>query len=54
MTKIYFVRHAQPKFSHHEDLTRPLTNEGKGDSEKVFKAKERGNYGRYIYIVFVQ
>lgn len=41
MTKIYFVRHAQPKFSHHEDLTRPLTNEGKEDSEKVFKAKER-------------
>ena len=43
MTKIYFVRHAQPKFSHHEDLTRPLTNEGKEDSEKVtefFKEKQ--------------
>ena len=38
MVRIYFVRHAQPKFSHHEDLTRPLTNEGKEDSEKVFKA----------------
>ena len=35
MVKIYFVRHAQPEFSHHEDLTRPLTNEGKEDSEKV-------------------
>ena len=35
MTKIYFVRHAQPEFSHREDLTRPLTEEGKKDSEKV-------------------
>ena len=26
MVRIYFVRHAQPDFSHSEDLTRPLTN----------------------------
>ena len=35
MTKIYFVRHAQPEFTHHEDKTRPLTEEGRRDSEKV-------------------
>lgn len=35
MTKIYFVRHAQPEFSHHEDKTRPLTKEGHRDSEEV-------------------
>lgn len=43
MVKIYFVRHAQPDFSHYEDLTRPLTKEGWADCEKVtafFKNKE--------------
>lgn len=28
MTTIYFVRHAQPDFSIHDDLTRPLTSDG--------------------------
>ncbi len=35
MTKIYFVRHAQPNFSHKEDKTRPLTEEGMKDSKVV-------------------
>ena len=42
MVKIYFVRHAQPDFSHQTDLTRPLTTEGKKDSEAItefFKGK---------------
>ena len=43
MVRIYFVRHAQPDFSHFTDLTRPLTDEGKKDAEAVtefFKDKE--------------
>lgn len=29
MTKVYFVRHAQPEHDWEEDRTRPLTEEGK-------------------------
>ncbi len=35
MTKVFFVRHAQPKHSWEEDRTRPLTEEGKKDSAIV-------------------
>ncbi len=35
MTKVYFVRHAQPDFSIIDDLTRPLTEKGTEDSKKV-------------------
>ena len=35
MTKIYFVRHAQPEHAWKEDRTRPLTEEGKKDSAIV-------------------
>jgi len=35
MTKIYFVRHAQPDFSIHDDRIRPLTGKGWQDSKKV-------------------
>jgi 2,3-bisphosphoglycerate-dependent phosphoglycerate mutase len=35
MTIIYFVRHAEPDFSNHDDLTRPLTEKGKRDVELV-------------------
>lgn len=28
MTKIYFVRHAQPEYAWEDDQTRPLTEEG--------------------------
>ena len=36
MTRVYFVRHAQPKFSWADDLTRPLTEEGMQDRSGVF------------------
>lgn len=35
MTKVYFVRHAQPEHAWAEDRTRPLTAEGKMDSAIV-------------------
>ena len=31
MTRVYFVRHAQPEHEWEEDRTRPLTEEGKKD-----------------------
>ena len=37
MTKIYFVRHAQPEHAWEDDRTRPLTGEGKKDSNIVFE-----------------
>lgn len=35
MTKVYFVRHAQPDFMWEDDKTRPLTAEGVQDSKMV-------------------
>lgn len=37
ITRIYFVRHAQPDFSHAHDMTRPLTPEGMADAAIVLK-----------------
>ncbi|MDE5872707.1 MAG: histidine phosphatase family protein, partial [Lachnospiraceae bacterium] len=37
MTKIYFVRHAQPDSKWEDDRTRPLTDEGKQDAEIVLE-----------------
>ena len=37
MTKIYFVRHAQPEHNHADDRTRPLTKEGIVDSKVVLE-----------------
>ncbi|CEO25530.1 histidine phosphatase family protein [Paraclostridium sordellii] len=37
MNKIYFVRHAKPDFSVHDDLTRPLTDKGIIDSKNICK-----------------
>lgn len=37
MTKIYFVRHAQPEHSHADDRTRPLTDEGRQDAKTVLE-----------------
>ena len=37
LTKVYFVRHAQPDYDHYDDRTRPLTDEGRRDSEVVFE-----------------
>ena len=35
MTKVYFVRHAQPEHDWEEDRTRPLTEEGKSVSQAL-------------------
>ena len=35
ITNIYFVRHAEPDYSVHEDSSRPLTNKGRDDALKV-------------------
>lgn len=37
MTTIYFVRHAEPDYNNHDDLTRPLTDKGKKDVQLVNK-----------------
>lgn len=37
MTKIFFVRHAQPEHNHADDRTRPLTQEGIIDSKIVLE-----------------
>lgn len=37
MTKVYFVRHAQPDHAWENDRTRPLTMEGREDSGKVLE-----------------
>ncbi len=37
MTKVYFVRHAEPKHDHEEDRTRPLTAEGLIDRKIVLE-----------------
>lgn len=35
ITRVYFVRHAQPEYTWEYDRTRPLTEEGKNDSKIV-------------------
>lgn len=35
MTKIFFVRHAEPVHSWLDDRTRPLTEDGKNDAFKI-------------------
>jgi 2,3-bisphosphoglycerate-dependent phosphoglycerate mutase len=35
MTTIYFVRHAEPDYNNHDDLTRPLTEKGKRDVDLI-------------------
>lgn len=37
MTKVYFVRHAQPEHDWQEDRTRPLTPEGQADARAVLE-----------------
>ena len=37
MTRVYFVRHAQPEHDWEEERTRPLTEEGKKDSAIVLE-----------------
>ena len=40
MTTIYFIRHAEPDYNNHDELTRPLTEKGKRDVELVNKFLE--------------
>lgn len=43
MTVVYFIRHAQSDRNFHDERTRPLTEEGFSDSEKVAKKlKDKG------------
>ena len=35
MTNVYFVRHAQPNYENHDDLTRELTEKGLQDRKLV-------------------
>lgn len=35
MTNVYFVRHAQPNYANHDDLTRELTEKGMADRQLV-------------------
>ena len=35
MTNIYFVRHAEPNYNNHDDLTRELSPKGMTDRELV-------------------
>lgn len=37
MTTVYFVRHAEPDYTNHNDMERPLTIKGKEDSTLVTK-----------------
>lgn len=37
MTKVFFVRHAQPEHNHTDDRTRPLTAEGISDTKIVLE-----------------
>ncbi len=43
MTRIYFVRHAEPDRSVHDDRTRPLTEEGLRDSLEVTRVLKNKN-----------
>ena len=47
MTKIYFVRHAQPEHAWEDDRTRPLTGEGKKDSAIVFEFLKDKHIGAF-------
>lgn len=35
MTRLYYVRHARPDYSEHDDQARPLTADGRRDTAKV-------------------
>ena len=37
MTIVYFVRHAEPDLSNHNDLTRPLSKKGLADCQKLIE-----------------
>ncbi len=47
MTRVYFVRHAQPDHGWADDRTRPLTAEGRTDSGKVLEFLKDKNIGSF-------
>ena len=43
MTTVYFVRHAEPNYNNHDDMTRELTEKGWADRERVTEfLKDKG------------
>ena len=50
MTRVYFVRHAQPEHDWEEDRTRPLTEEGKKDSVVVLEFLSNKKKMRFIVV----
>lgn len=48
MTRIFFVRHAQPDHSFCDDRTRPLTSEGEADAKKVLEVLSDKNIDMFF------
>lgn len=53
MTRVYFVRHAQPEHNWKEDRTRPLTEEGKKDSAIVLEFLKDKKIDAFYYVVWI-
>lgn len=54
MTKVYFVRHAQPVHSWEEDKTRPLTDEGRADTSAVLEFFKDKNIDKFYCSPYVR
>ena len=54
MTTLFFVRHAQPDHSWEDDRSRPLTDEGKVDSEKLINYFKDKNIHLFISSPYVR
>lgn len=48
MTRIYFVRHAEPVHSHTDDKTRPLTADGLSDRNIVLELLQDKNIDVFL------
>lgn len=48
MTRIFFVRHAQPDHSFCDDRTRPLTSDGEADAKKVLEVLSDKNIDMFF------
>ena len=49
MTTVYFVRHAQPDLSVHDDLTRPLTENLLKEKRLLIRSIGKTVKGVYIF-----
>lgn len=54
MTKVYFVRHAQPNYENHDDMLRELTAKGMEDRKLVTKFLEDKNVDVVLSSPFVR